>query len=124
MLAWVAKYMSRTRASKHVRVPSGVLNRPGLLAAPWEVRRPAQRTGRLGLPMTLAYLGGNPAQAKATADQYRQASEDAGHPRAALGVCIASYLFIGASSQHARDTFYRAYAAAGRGIHLDRATFD
>jgi alkanesulfonate monooxygenase SsuD/methylene tetrahydromethanopterin reductase-like flavin-dependent oxidoreductase (luciferase family) len=87
----------------------------------------AHRAGRLGLPMTLAHLGGSPAQAKATADLYWQAGEDAGHPRSALGVGIASHLFVGASSQHARDTFYpayRAYSAAGRGIHLDRAAFD
>jgi alkanesulfonate monooxygenase SsuD/methylene tetrahydromethanopterin reductase-like flavin-dependent oxidoreductase (luciferase family) len=87
----------------------------------------AQRAGRLGLPMTLAHLSGSPTQAKATVELYWQAGEDAGQPRSALGVGIASHLFIGASSQHARDTFYpayRAYALAGRGIHLDRAAFD
>jgi alkanesulfonate monooxygenase SsuD/methylene tetrahydromethanopterin reductase-like flavin-dependent oxidoreductase (luciferase family) len=87
----------------------------------------AERAGRLGVPMTLAHLGGSPAQAKATVDLYWQAGDDAGHPRSALGVGIASHLFIGASSQHARDTFYpayRGYAATGRGIHLDRADFD
>jgi alkanesulfonate monooxygenase SsuD/methylene tetrahydromethanopterin reductase-like flavin-dependent oxidoreductase (luciferase family) len=87
----------------------------------------ARRAGRMGLPMTLAHLGGSPNQAKATADLYWQAGEDAGHPTSALGVGIASHLFIGAGSQHARDTFYpayRAYTAAGRGIHLDRAAFD
>lgn len=87
----------------------------------------AQRAGRLGLPMTLAFLGGSLDHAQRTAELYWQAGEDAGHPRSALNVGIASHLFIGSSSQHAREAFYpayRAYAAAGRGIHLDRATFD
>jgi alkanesulfonate monooxygenase SsuD/methylene tetrahydromethanopterin reductase-like flavin-dependent oxidoreductase (luciferase family) len=87
----------------------------------------AQRAGRLGLPMTLAHLGGNLTRARASADLYWQAAQDAGHPRSALGIGMASHLFVGASSQHARDTFYpayRAYAAAGRGIELDRAGFD
>ncbi len=87
----------------------------------------AQRAGRLGLPMTLAFLGGRLDHARKTADLYWQAGKDAGHPRSALGIAIASHLFIGATSQHAREAFYpayRAYAAAGRGIQLDRSTFD
>ncbi|MFE4819484.1 hypothetical protein ACFRFU_24260 [Streptomyces sp. NPDC056704] len=40
---------------------------------------------------------------------------------------MASHLFVGATSQTARETFYpyyRSYFAQGRGVHLDRSTFE
>ncbi|WP_406387741.1 hypothetical protein [Streptomyces sp. NBC_00887] len=51
----------------------------------------------------------------------------AAHPRAALGIGAAAHLFVGARSQGARETFYpyyRVYFAQGRGVHLDRPTFE
>ncbi|MFD0310220.1 LLM class flavin-dependent oxidoreductase [Streptomyces sp. NPDC127119] len=87
----------------------------------------ARRAGRLGLPMTLAHLGGSTARARPAVDLYWQAAETAGHPRAALGIGVAAHLFVGATSQGARETFYpyyRAYFAHGRGVHLDRPTFE
>lgn len=60
-------------------------------------------------------------------DLYRAPAEAAGHPLSSLGVGLASHLYVGATSQGARETFYphyRSYFAAGRGTHLDRSTFD
>ncbi|MFJ2263704.1 LLM class flavin-dependent oxidoreductase [Streptomyces sp. NPDC087844] len=87
----------------------------------------ARRAGRLGLPMTLAHLGGSPARAQPAVDLYWQSGEMAGHPRAALGIGVAAHLFVGATSQGARETFYpyyRAYFKQGRRGHLDRPTFE
>ncbi|MFJ9024197.1 LLM class flavin-dependent oxidoreductase [Streptomyces sp. NPDC102259] len=87
----------------------------------------ARRAGRLGLRMTMAHLGGSPARARPAVDLYWQAGEMAGHPRATLGIGVAAHLFVGATSQGARETFYpyyRAYFAQGRGVHLDRPTFE
>jgi alkanesulfonate monooxygenase SsuD/methylene tetrahydromethanopterin reductase-like flavin-dependent oxidoreductase (luciferase family) len=123
-VTWSGQFRHRLRNATIIPRPKHALPvRVGVGGSPAS----AQRAGRLGLPMTLAFLGGTPAHAQATADLYWQAGKDAGHPQAALGVGIASHLFVGATSQHARDTFYpayRAYAAAGRGIQLDRATFE
>lgn len=78
--------------------------------------------------MTLALLGGDPARMQPVVDRYREATQInahvAGHRRGVGGV---SHLFVGKTSQSARDMFYphyRTYFRDGRGIHLDRATFD
>ncbi|WP_213815521.1 LLM class flavin-dependent oxidoreductase [Glaciihabitans sp. dw_435] len=87
----------------------------------------AARAGRLGLPMTLAFLHGTPAQLLPAVGLYRQAGEQHGHDPAELAVGIVSHMFIGPTSHEARDTFYphyRTYVADGRGIQLDRETFD
>ncbi|MDV6271554.1 LLM class flavin-dependent oxidoreductase [Rhodococcus globerulus] len=87
----------------------------------------ARRAGSVGLPMTLAHLGGSAARAKPAVDLYWSSAEAAGYPLSTLGVGLASHLYVGATSQGARETFYphyRSYFAAGRGTHLDRSTFD
>lgn len=89
--------------------------------------RSAERAGRLGLPMTLAVLGGDPAGLAPVVQAYFTSAELHGHDRSSLGVGSASHFFVGRTSQEARDTFYpyyRAYNAEGRGIHLDRSTFE
>jgi hypothetical protein len=86
-----------------------------------------RRAGRLGLPMTLAYLGCRPAGVQPAVDLYRHAGETAGHPRSVLGLGVASHFLVGAASQGAREAFYpyyRAYFAQGRGACLDRSTFE
>ncbi|GAA1844962.1 LLM class flavin-dependent oxidoreductase [Pseudonocardia ailaonensis] len=86
----------------------------------------ARRAGALGLPMTLAHLIGGPGSAARLVRAYRQAWQDAGHPGAA-DVGLASHLYVGATSQGAREDFYpyyRTYFREGRGVHLDRAAFD
>jgi alkanesulfonate monooxygenase SsuD/methylene tetrahydromethanopterin reductase-like flavin-dependent oxidoreductase (luciferase family) len=87
----------------------------------------AARAGRLGLPMDLALLGGDPAHAAPIVELYRDSASRNRHPSAALGVGAVSHLYVGQTSQEARETFYphyRAYFADGRGIRLDRAAFE
>lgn len=87
----------------------------------------AGRAGRVGLPMTLAVLGGDPAALRPVVRTYRDTADLHGHDPSLLGVGTASHLFVGRTSQEARDTFYphyRAYMGEGRGIDLDRTTFD
>lgn len=87
----------------------------------------AERAGRMGLPMTLAVLGGDPAGLAPVTDVYREAALRHGHDSSSLSVGSASHFYVGRTSQEARDTFYphyRAYAAEGRGMHVDRALFD
>ncbi|MFB2599237.1 LLM class flavin-dependent oxidoreductase [Herbiconiux sp. P17] len=87
----------------------------------------AVRAGRLGLPMTLALLGGSPARAVPLVDLYRQSAADNGHASSELDVATVSHFSVGSTPREARDTFYphyRRYFAEGRGVHLDRASFD
>ncbi|WP_395244446.1 LLM class flavin-dependent oxidoreductase [Agromyces sp. MMS24-K17] len=90
-------------------------------------RQSAERAGRLGLPMTLAVLVGDPAGLAPIATAYRAAARQHGHDPSTLSIGSASHFHVGPTSREARDTFYphyRAYVADGRGIHLDRETFD
>jgi alkanesulfonate monooxygenase SsuD/methylene tetrahydromethanopterin reductase-like flavin-dependent oxidoreductase (luciferase family) len=86
----------------------------------------AARAARLGLPMTVALLGGTAAQLRPMVDRYWEVAAEHGHS-SGLGVGVASHFFVGSTSQGAREAFYphyRTYVAEGRGRHLDRATFD
>jgi len=62
----------------------------------------AIRTGRLGLPMALAIIGGEPARFKPFAELHAAAAAEAGAPRPALS--INSHGFVAPTSQSAADT--------------------
>lgn len=68
----------------------------------------ALRTGRLGLPMALAIIGGEPARFATFADLHRRAAAEAGLPARALS--INSHGFVAADSQAAADTAFPAFA--------------
>ncbi len=67
----------------------------------------AYRTGRLGLPMALAIIGGYPEQFASMADLHRRGARDAGHSEPMLS--INSHGFIAEDSQRARDLAYPAF---------------
>ncbi|RLV50114.1 LLM class flavin-dependent oxidoreductase [Nocardioides mangrovicus] len=89
---------------------------------------PASATGagRRGLPLSLALLGGTAARSRPLVDAYREAF--VGRDRHAhTSIAGVSHFYVGPTSQQARETFYpyyRTYFADGRGVHLDRATFE
>lgn len=68
----------------------------------------AIRTGRLGLPMALAIIGGEPARFAPFAELHREAAREAGHEPPPLS--INSHGFIAEDSQQAADTSYPAFA--------------
>jgi probable LLM family oxidoreductase len=68
----------------------------------------AMRTGRLGLPMALAIIGGEPARFAPFAELHRTAATEAGHPAPALS--INSHGFVAETSQAAADTSFPAFA--------------
>lgn len=92
----------------------------------------AVSTGRLGLPLALAFLLGPITSQVQNAGFYRQAAEQAGHDAAALPVSINSHGYVGRTSQGARDTMYPYFAEGmrennhqrGQGLRLPRAAFD
>jgi alkanesulfonate monooxygenase SsuD/methylene tetrahydromethanopterin reductase-like flavin-dependent oxidoreductase (luciferase family) len=69
----------------------------------------AVRAGRLGAPMFVAIFT-DPAPARGLVELYRRAAESAGHDPAALRVASGGHLFVGRTSQGARDEFYPYYS--------------
>jgi probable LLM family oxidoreductase len=68
----------------------------------------AIRTGRLGLPMALAIIGGEPARFKPFAELHAAAAAEAGVPPPALS--INSHGFVAPTSQAAADLAFPPFA--------------
>ena len=68
------------------------------------------RAGRLGLPLALAIIGGEPRRFVPLVDLYREAGRRAGHDPATLRVSINSHGFIEEDSERAADDAYAAYS--------------
>lgn len=67
----------------------------------------AYRTGRLGLPMALGIIGGQPEQFKSLADLHRRGAREGGHDKPSLS--INSHGFIADDSQKAADIAFPAF---------------
>ena len=78
----------------------------------------ALRAGRLGLPMALAIIGGQPERFVPFADLHRQAAAEAGHP--ALPLSINSHAYVAETSDRAADEFFPPYAAMMTAIGRER----
>ncbi len=78
----------------------------------------ALRAGRLGLPMALAIIGGQPERFVPFADLHRQAAAEAGHP--ALPLSINSHAYVAETSDRAADEFFPPYAAMMIAIGRER----
>ena len=88
------------------------------------------RAAQLGIPLSLAIIGGAPANFVPLIDLYRDSADRAGHGRT-LPLAIGSHCFIADSAQKAADTFYPSYAEVMGRIGkergwppLSRAQFD
>ena len=69
----------------------------------------AARAGRLGLPMTLAILGGRPTQFVSYVELYKKSAREAGHDPALLPLAVNSQMHIAEDSQTAANDFYPVY---------------
>jgi alkanesulfonate monooxygenase SsuD/methylene tetrahydromethanopterin reductase-like flavin-dependent oxidoreductase (luciferase family) len=89
----------------------------------------AERAGRLGLPMTLGYIGGTLHHVRPLADAYRAAGERAGHPDK-LRLGISTHLYVGADPAAARAVYphfheyLRPKTPGGRGFTISPAAFE
>jgi probable LLM family oxidoreductase len=68
------------------------------------------RAGRLGLPLVLAIIGGEPRRFAPLIDLYRESARAAGHDPAKLPIAINSHGFIADNADEAVETFYPPYA--------------
>jgi alkanesulfonate monooxygenase SsuD/methylene tetrahydromethanopterin reductase-like flavin-dependent oxidoreductase (luciferase family) len=67
------------------------------------------RAGHLGLPLTLAIIGGQPERFVPLVDLYRQAWAAAGHDPDEARVAINTHAFVGQTSEQADSAFAHPY---------------
>lgn len=80
----------------------------------------AVRAASLGLPLTLAIIGGQPAQFVPFIDLYKKTWTQSGHPPQGLQLGINSHAFIADNSQQAADEFFAPYAEVMTRIGRER----
>jgi probable LLM family oxidoreductase len=78
------------------------------------------RAGALGLPLTLAIIGGQPERFVPLVELYRQAYAAAGHDPAAAKVAINTHAFVGATEEEANSAFAGSYLAMMNRIGRER----
>ena len=78
------------------------------------------RAGVLGLPLTLAIIGGRPERFVPLVDLYREALTRAGHDPAGARVAINTHAFVGATSEAADAAFAQPYLAGMNRIGRER----
>ncbi|QNH62861.1 LLM class flavin-dependent oxidoreductase [Hymenobacter sediminicola] len=79
----------------------------------------AARTGSLGLGLTIAILGGAPAQYVSFAELHHRAAQQAGYT-AALPLCLNCHFHIAENSRQAADEFFPAYSSVMNRIGRER----
>jgi len=68
------------------------------------------RAGQLGRPLTIAILGGAPAQYVPFTELYREAAQKAGHNAAQLPLAINCHFHAAETSEQAADEFFPPYS--------------
>lgn len=69
----------------------------------------AVRAGYLGLPMVMGFFAG-PEQFVSRVELYHRAAEQGGHDPSQLRLGVSGHMYIGKTSQAARDEFYPYYS--------------
>jgi probable LLM family oxidoreductase len=67
------------------------------------------RAGTLGLPLTIAIIGGEPARFAPLVELYRETARGAGHDRSHTKLAINTHAFVAASSSEADAAFAAPY---------------
>ena len=78
------------------------------------------RAGTLGLPLTLAIIGGQPERFAPLVDLYREAGRAAGHDPQGLKLAINTHAFLGADAHEADAAFMRTYLEGMNRIGRER----
>ncbi len=68
------------------------------------------RAGVLGMPLTVAIIGGEPRRFRSLVDLYRESGRRAGHDPASLDVAVHVIGYIAETDQGAADQLWPAYA--------------
>jgi probable LLM family oxidoreductase len=78
------------------------------------------RAGTLGLPLTIAIIGGEPARFLPLVELYREAAQRAGHDPAKTKLAINTHAFVAASSAEADAAFAAPYLGMMNRIGRER----
>jgi probable LLM family oxidoreductase len=78
------------------------------------------RAGVLGLPLTLAIIGGQPERFAPLVELYRAAWSEAGHDPAEARVAINTHAFVGETLEQADSAFAQSYLAMMNRIGRER----
>lgn len=78
------------------------------------------RAAKLGLPLTIAIIGGTPDRFAPYADYYRDEFVKAGHDISTLQLCINSHAYIADDTKKAADEFFPPYAQVMSRIGRER----
>jgi len=78
------------------------------------------RAGRLGLPLMVAVIGGEPRRFRPLVDLYRETGARAGHPPERLQVGMHALGYVAPTTQEAADAFFPGYAAAIDSVARER----
>jgi probable LLM family oxidoreductase len=78
------------------------------------------RAGTLGLPLTIAIIGGQPARFAPLAELYREAATRAGHDPAQTRLAINTHAFVAESTAQADSAFAAPYLAMMNRIGRER----
>jgi probable LLM family oxidoreductase len=78
------------------------------------------RAGSLNLPLTVAILGGNPAQFLQLVELYRKSATKAGHDAGKLQLAINQHMYIADNSQQAADEFWPTYSTLMNRVGKER----
>ena len=78
------------------------------------------RAGRLGLPLMIAIIGGQPGPFRQLTDLYRRVGAEAGHPPEKLVVGIHNIGFLADTKEEAHEIFWPAYRDAFGKIGKER----
>lgn len=78
------------------------------------------RAGKLNLPLTIAILGGDPAQFVPLVNLYRRSAQEAGHDVNKLQLSINQHMYLADDDQQASDEFWPIYSAVMNRIGKER----
>ena len=78
------------------------------------------RAGALGLPLTVAIIGGQPERFEPLIELYRRAAREAGQDAGALPLAINTHAFVGETTQAANHAFAAPYLAMMNRIGRER----
>ena len=78
------------------------------------------KAGEMGLPLTVAVIGGRTARFKPLVDIYRQAYKKAGHPEEKMKIGLHSLGFVGDDHEQTRNTYFPGYAKMFNEIGKER----
>lgn len=78
------------------------------------------RAGRLGLPVALAIIGGDPARFRPLVDLYRRSLAEHGHDPDAIPLAVHAHGIVGEDDDEVADLVWPAYSASMNRIGRER----